>query len=96
MKKTFVVNVDETEIRELERAWYECNSTKEILGFLASQATTLPDTLQQYTDLFDVRFTKCEMLKTAIAKKYKPDEVDLNTFNFMFDFNENKLTFTEA
>ena len=96
MKKTFTINIDPEESKELEKRWYECNSTQNLLGFLASQSNTVDSIMQQYADLYDVRFTKCELMKAALANKYKPDEVDLTKYNYSFDFQEQTLTFTEA
>ncbi len=96
MKKTFVVNVPEEELTVLERAWYEYNGSRDIIAYLMSQPAVRWEALQEYINVSEQKFTKCEMEKIRIATMFKPEEVDLSKYNFNFDFQENTITFEEA
>lgn len=95
-KKVFVVDMPESEIREVEKAWYEYNAAQSNVRFLAEDKLIDWDVLNEFNKAQVETFIKCEKLKSAFANKYKPEEVDLSKYDYAFDFNECKLTFTEA
>lgn len=95
-KKVFVVDMPEAEIREVEKAWYEYNAAQSNVRFLAEDKLIDWDVLNEFNKAQAETFIKCEKLKSAFANKYKPEEVDLSKYDYAFDFNECKLTFTEA
>ena len=86
----------EEDTRAMEKAWYEYNASVDIIARLMNNESVKFDILQEYINVAEVRFTQCEMFKSALAKKYKTEEVDLSKFNYSFDFDENKITFEEA
>ena len=96
MKRKFVVDVPAEEMVELERLWYEYNASRDIIAFLMQQKGVIWETLQEYINVSEKRFTECEMKKVSLATNYKPAEVDLTKFNYSFDFQDDKITFEEA
>lgn len=95
-KKKFDIEIAETDAREVERLWYQYNGSRDIIKFLMSDKTVDFDVLQEYINVAEDRFTELEMKKAAVAKIYKPEEVDLTKYNFSFDFNEDRIIFEEA
>ena len=95
-KKVFVVTISEEESNEMEKAWYEYNASCDIVARLMKEEGVVFSLLQEYLNVSEARFTKCEMLKQKFAKAYKPDEVNLSKYNYGFDFEEHTITFTEA
>lgn len=96
MKNTFTVYIPEDELNNLERAWYEYNGSRDIIAYLMSQPNVRWEILQEYINVSEAKFAKCEMEKVRLATQYKPEGVDLNKYNFNFDFQNCTLTFDEA
>lgn len=94
--RIIAVRMTEEDARAMEKAWYEYNASVDIIARLMNNESVKFDILQEYINIAELRFTQCEMMKTALAKKYKTEEVDLSKFNYSFDFDENKITFEEA
>lgn len=96
MKKVFTVDIPEEELTTLERAWYEYNGSRDIIAYLMTQQAVRWEALQEYINVSEQKFTRCEMEKFRLASQYKPEEVDLNKYNFNFDFQNCTVTFEEA
>ena len=96
MKNVFTVDIPENELTTLERDWYEYNGSRDIIAYLMSQPNVRWEALQEYINVSEQKFTKCEMEKLRLANMYKPEEVDLSKYNFSFDFTEGTATFEEA
>lgn len=95
-KKVFVVNIGEENSRKMEKIWYEYNASRDIIGFLMQQDGVKFENLQDYLQVAEVRFTESEKTKEALAREFKPEEVDLTKYNYGFDFDNFTITFTEA
>lgn len=95
-KKVFTVNIGEENSREMERIWYEYNASRDILKFLMESGTIPFDNLQDYLQVAEVRYVQSEKMKEELAKKFKPEEVDLTKYNYSFDFENFTIVFTEA
>lgn len=95
-KKVFVVNIGEENSRKMEKIWYEYNAARDIIGFLMQQDGVKFENLQDYLQVAEVRFTESEKTKEALAREFKPEEVDLTKYNYGFDFDNFTITFTEA
>lgn len=96
MKKEFKVNIGEEKSREMEKAWYEYNASRDIIAFLMQQDGVKFENLQEYINVAEIRFVECEKLKESLAKEFKPEEVDLTKYNYGFNFEEFAIEFTEA
>lgn len=95
-KKTFVVNIGEENSRKMEKVWYEYNASRDIVKFLMEGGTVPFENLQDYLQVAEVRFVESEKMKEALAREFKPEEVDLSKYNYGFDFDQFTITFTEA
>lgn len=95
-KKFFKVNIGEENSRDMERAWYEYNASRDIIAFLMQQEGVKFDILQEYINVAEIRFVECEKMKERFAKQFKPDEVDLTKYNYGFNFEDFTIEFTEA
>ena len=95
-KKVLKVVMEESDTREMEKAWYEYNASRDIISFLMTEKQVIWETLQEYINVAEKRFTQCEMMKNRLANKYKTPEIDLTKYNYGFDFEENTITFEEA
>jgi len=95
-KKVFTVHVPEEELKVVEKAWYEYSGSRDIIAFIMQQKGVDWDVLQEYINVAEARFAKCEVAKDEIATKYKPEEVDLSKYNYSFDFREETIKFEEA
>ena len=95
-KKVFVVNIGEENSRKMEKVWYEYNASRDIIAFLMQQEGVKFENLQEYLQVAEIRFVESEKMKEALAKEFKPEEVDLTKYNYGFDFENFTITFTEA
>lgn len=95
-KKVFTVNIGEENSRKMEKIWYEYNASRDIVKFLMESGTVPFENLQDYLQVAEVRFVESEKMKEALAREFKPEEVDLTKYNYGFDFENFAITFTEA
>lgn len=96
IKRIEVVEIPKEESTKVERLWYEYNASRDIIKFLMSDKTVIWETLQEYINVAEKRFTELEMVKQAVASAYRPATVDLAKWNYSFDFNNYKIVFEEA
>ena len=94
-KRIETVVVEESEIRELEKAFYELQGDQSTIAFCMGQPSVNFEAIKEYRELMQVENAKVELLKRALANKYKPENVDLSKFNYRFDFTENQVIFEE-
>lgn len=95
-KKVFTVNIGEENSRKMEKIWYEYNASLSIVEHLMQSGNVPFENLQDYLQVAEVRFTESEKTKEALAREFKPEEVDLTKYNYGFDFDNFTITFTEA
>lgn len=95
-KKVFTVNIGEENSRKMEKIWYEYNASLSIVEHLMQSGNVPFENLQDYLMVTEARFTESEKMKEALAKEFKPEEVDLTKYNYSFDFDNFSIVFTEA
>lgn len=95
-KNIKVVTVEENDMRELEKAFMLYNASTDIINHMMGSTTIDKELFNEYFTIAESRYINCEMIKTKLANKYKTPEIDLNKYDYSFDFRENTLTFKEA
>lgn len=91
---SITVKVLEADLNDLERMWYEYNAARDIIGFLMTQKNVVWDTLQEYINIAEKRFTVCEMMKAKVANKFLPDGLVLANCDYSFDFVNLNIVYT--
>ena len=87
-KKIFEISISEAESIELEKSWYNLQGDQATIAFCMAQPSVNWEAVEKYREIMIKENYNCESLKQQLAHKYKPEEVELNKYNFSFDFIE--------
>lgn len=77
---------------DVERRFFEYNAAKDIIAYLSSRETVLPEHLERFINQAEFRFTELEMVKEQVTKQYKPE--GLEEYGYTFDFDDSAIVYS--
>lgn len=93
MDKKVSVTIEYGEAMYLERLYFECMATLNILRYLTSQDGTKEEYLDRYDKSYEEKNTAFELTKQDILDKYKPEGME--EYNYFIDFDRARVEYTE-
>lgn len=93
MDKKVSVTIEYGEAMYLERLYFECMATLNILRYLTSQDGTKEEYLDRYNKSYEEKNTAFELTKQDILDKYKPEGME--EYNYFIDFDRARVEYTE-
>jgi hypothetical protein len=93
MSIPITVEIETHESEAVERLFYLHNAGQDNIAFLMKDKDIRYEILQEYIDVTECRYVELEMLKEELAEKYKPK--DGKDYNYLFDFRNKTMIFTE-
>lgn len=93
MDKKVSVTIEYGEAMYLERLYFECMATLNILRYLTSQDGTREEYLDRYNKSYEEKNTAFELTKQDILDKYKPEGME--EYNYFIDFDMARVEYTE-
>lgn len=93
---TVIKDMEEDDVKELEKKQYEYNSGVSILSFMKESIGTNPKVIEEYHKVIVQRLVELEETKAKLANKYNTDKLDLNKYNWNVDFIDKTITFSEV
>ena len=92
MNKIININIPENISQKVEKAFYEYNSSLNILSYLMKQKEINSDYLNQYFKKSEMYYIELEKLKDLYGNQiYKP--TDKNPIGFTFNFINNTIEY---
>ena len=95
-RKKYTFPITETDLNEIQLLQYEYNISLSIYTYLKETYDINPKILKEYMKVVTSRGIELEKCKNKIANKYKPDQVNLSTYDWSIDFIIKVITYEEV
>lgn len=94
--KTYTQKLTEEDINRLQLFQYEYNISLTLYTYLKESYNVNKEVLKEYKKVITKRNFDLEKTKNEISNKYKPDDVNLKTYDWSVDFIKGIIIYKEA
>lgn len=93
---TKIVNINETDSKQVKELYYKYNASLDIISYLMSQTQNFikQEHIQNYLHDSENKFMVLEDLKNQISLKYLPEELKDQDYNYTFDFIHSSIIYS--